>query len=197
MFANLVVADRIAPRFRPSGPEEELLERYMEMVGRRAGLIRAAVAFLFALIAGGGVGSEWDSWILFSNGGSFGATDPLFGRDVGFYVFKLPFLTFVVSWLFVSFVIVFIVTSIAHYLNGGIRLQTPAQRVTPQVKAHLSVLLAALALIKAAGYWLNRFELTTSVRGRVNGATFTDVKAQLPAINLLLLISLFSCALFI
>ena len=88
------------------------------------------------------------------------------------------------------FVIVLIVTAVAHYLNGGIRVQAPAHRVTPQVKAHLSVLLGVLALVKAAGYWLQRYELTVSTRGFVDGAGYTDVKAQLPAINLLLLIML-------
>ena len=65
-------------------------------------------------------------------------------------------------------------------------MQTPGQRVTPQVKAHLSVLLGVLALVKAAGYWLQRFELDFSHRGLVDGATYTDVKAQLPALNLLI-----------
>src|SRR5262249_41585199 len=71
------------------------------------------------------------------------------------------------------------------------------QRVTPQVKAHLSVLLAVLALVKAAGYYLQQFELTISTRGTVDGPTYTDVHAQLPAIRLLLIISLFSAAVFI
>ena len=52
--------------------------------------------------------------------------------------------------------------------------------MTPQVKAHLSVLLGLLALVKAAGYWLQRYELTLSTRGVVDGASYTDVKAQLP-----------------
>ena len=65
------------------------------------------------------------------------------------------------------------------------------------MKAHLSVLLGLLALVKAAGYWLQRFELTVSTRGFVDGAGYTDVKAQLPAINLLLLISIASFVLFI
>ncbi|MGH9260305.1 MAG: UPF0182 family protein, partial [Acidimicrobiales bacterium] len=85
----------------------------------------------------------------------------------------------------------------AHYLNGGIRVQPPSPRVTPQVKAHLSVLLAALALVKAADYWLQRFELTVSSRGVVDGATYTDVQAQLPALNLLVLISLAAAVLFV
>ena len=65
------------------------------------------------------------------------------------------------------------------------------------MKAHLSVLLGLLALVKAAGYWLQRYDLTVSTRGFVDGAGYTDVKAQLPAINLLLLISIASFVLFI
>ena len=124
------------------------------MVSGHAGLVRIGVAALFAVIAGAPASSQWNEWLLFRNRVSFGATDPQFHKDIGFYVFQLPFLTFVVGWLFAAFMIVFIVTAVAHYLNGGIRVQTPFQRVTPQVKAHLSVLLAVLALVKLAGYYL-------------------------------------------
>ena len=148
-------------------------------------------------MAGVGVSAQWNEWILFRNGGDFGTKDATFGKDIGFYVFKLPFITAVIDWAFASLVIILLITVVAHYLNGGIRLQSPFQRVTPQVKAHLSVLLALLALIKAVDYWFGRYELTFSTRGVVDGATYTDVHAQLPATNLLLLISLLSCALFI
>ncbi len=196
-WVSLLIADRIAPPYRLSGPEDELLERYHELVAERTGWVRGIVAGVLALIAGSGVSAEWNSWILFTNGGDFGVTDQQFGQDVGFYVFKLPFLSFVVDWLFASLLIVLIVTTVAHYLNGGIRVQPPSPRVSPQVKAHLSVLLAALALVKAADYWLQRFELTGSSRGVVDGATYTDVNAQLPALNLLVLISLAAAVLFV
>ena len=197
LWLNLLIADRIAPRFRPAGPEEELIERYHELVGGRTGLVRAAIALLFAIIAGAGASGEWQEWLLFRNRVSFGINDPQFNKDVGFYVFQLPFLTFVVGWLFAAFIIILIVTAVGHYMNGGIRVQTPVQRVTPQVKAHLSVLLAVLALVKLAGYYLQQFELTTSTRGTVDGATYTDIHAQLPAIRLLALISVAAAVLFI
>jgi len=197
MWVNLWVADRVAPRFRPTGPEEEMLERYHDVVSERPVLVRSVVAALFALIAGAGTSSQWNSWILFTNRQDFGITDPLFDTDVGFYVFQLPFLSFVTSWFFASLVIILLVTAVAHYLNGGIRVQTNGERVTPQVKAHLSVLLGALALVRAAGYWFDRYELTVSTRGAVDGAGYTDVNAQLPAIQLLLLISLFAAGLFL
>src|SRR5438105_10372212 len=91
MWVNLAIADRIAPAFRPMGPEEELVERYHEVVGARAGLVRIAIAALFALIAGPGASGHWSDWILFRNHVSFGVKDPQFHRDIGFFVFQLPF----------------------------------------------------------------------------------------------------------
>jgi uncharacterized membrane protein (UPF0182 family) len=197
MWVSLFIADRLAPKFRPTGPEEELIERYHDLISGHVGLVRIGVAALFAVIAGAPASSQWNEWLLFRNRVSFGSTDPQFHKDIGFYVFQLPFLTFLVGWLFAAFVIVFIVTAVAHYLNGGIRVQTPFQRVTPQVKAHLSVLLAVLALVKLGGYYLQQFQLTTSTRGTIDGATYTDVHVQLPAIQLLMLISLAAATLFI
>jgi uncharacterized membrane protein (UPF0182 family) len=196
-FLSLTVADKVAPKFRPQGPEDELLNRYHATVGRRAGLVRAGVSLVFGLVAGVGVSGEWQQWLLFRNGGDFGLQDQTFQTDVGFYVFKLPFYSTVVNWLFASGVIILIITVVAHYINGGIRLQSPLQRVTPAVKGHISVILALLALIKAADYWLQRYALTYSTRGTVDGALYTDVKAQLPAIYLLLIIALLSFGLFI
>jgi uncharacterized protein len=197
MWGNLAIADRLAPKFRPAGPEEQLIERYREFVGPRVRLTRTLVALFWGLVAGVSAGSQWNEWILFRNYKSFGIKDPQFHKDVGWYVFRLPFLQYVVSWAFFAVALVLVMTVAAHYLNGGIRVQSNVERVTPQVKAHISVLLAVLALIKAVSYYLNRFQLTISTRGTVDGATYTDVKVQLPVFNLLILISLTALALFI
>ena len=197
LWLNLLIADRLAPRFRPAGPEEEVIERYHELIGNRTGLVRLVVSLVFGFIAGVGVSGKWHDWLLFRHAQDFDVVDEQFSMDVGFYVFKLPFLTFVVDWLFASLIIMFIVTAVAHYVNGGIRVQGAAQRVTPQVKAHLSVLLGVLAAVRAVAYYLHRYELNFSTRGAVDGATYTDVKAQLPALNLLIFISAVAVVLFI
>jgi len=196
-WINLVIADRIAPALRPPGPEEELLVRWHETVGRRNGLVRFALAGFFALVAGAGAAAQWNEWILFTNPIPFGELDPIFGRDLSFYVFRLPFLTFVVSWFFAAFIIIGIITTVWHYINGGIRIQTIDGRTTPQVKAHISVILAILAALKAVDYYLQRFELLGSGQGFARGAFFTDLNASLPAIELLLLISIFSVGLLV
>ncbi len=198
LWANLTIAERMAPTInRAFGPEEEWIQRYREVIGPHAGKVRLAVAALFALIAGVGMSGLWNEWLLFNNRVAFGESDPQFGRDVAFYVFELPFLSAVIDWAFVAIVIILVLTAGWHYLSGGIRLQAPPPRVTPQVKAHISVLLAVLALIRAVDYYYNRFELNFSTRGAVPGATYTDVNAQLPAINLLIIISIAAVVLFV
>jgi uncharacterized membrane protein (UPF0182 family) len=197
MFVNLVIADRLAPRTRAMGPEDEMVERYRSYVAPYSGRLRVVISAFFAFVVGSGVSSKWADWILFRNHVDFGQKDPQFHRDIGFYVFQLPFLRFVSQWLFVSFVLVLLIVAVFHYINGGIRLQTPFQRVTPQVKAHLSVILALMAFTKTAQYYLARFELVFSKRGTVDGATYTDVKAQLPALNFLMIISVAAAVLFI
>ncbi len=197
LYSNLAIADRLAPQTRPPGPEEELLRHYHDAVGHRRRLVSIVVAGLFALIVGGGTGGEWQKAMLFFNGVDFGIDDPQFSKDIGFYVFQLPFIQFLISWFFRALIIVAVITAIAHYVNGGIRVQTTGQRVTPQVKVHLSVLLALIALVRAVGYYYDRFGLNFSSRGPVDGASFTDINAQLPAINLLLLISVLSAVLLV
>src|SRR5258708_5912392 len=86
LWVNLLIADRIAPRFRPNGPEEELVERYHELIRGRTGLVRTIVSLLFAIIAGASASGEWNSWLLLRNRKSVGIKDPEFHEDVGFYV---------------------------------------------------------------------------------------------------------------
>ncbi len=197
MLGSLVVAERLAPKFRPMSTEDEIVERYRMFVAPFAGRLRVGVSLLFAIAIGANAASQWEQWLLFRNAVDFDVVDPQFKRDIGFYVFTLPFVQFALSLLFAGLVVVFMVTLVSHYLNGGIRLQSPFQRVTPQVKAHLSVLLALMALVKTVQYWYARFDLVFSRRGPVDGAAYTDVKVQLPALRLLLVISLIAAALFI
>ena len=196
-FFSLTLAERLAPKDLPTGPEREVVERYKQIIGRRSRLLRIAISIVFGLLVGLPATSQWQSWLLFRNSQSFGTKDPQFGVDVGFYVFRLPFLTYVVDWAFAALVFVVVLSAIIHFLNGSIRVQTPGERVARGARIQLSVMFALLAGIKAVDYWLQRFELTMSTRGVVQGATYTDVKAQLPAINLLILVSLLVAALFL
>ena len=197
IFASLYIADRLSPKTRPPGPEEEVLRRWHDTAGKRKGLVRTIVGAFFALVVGAGAGGLWQEWILITNRQSFGIKDPQFNTDIGFYVFELPFWSSVVDWLFTAILVIFFVTAVYHYINGGIRFQTKGQRVTPAVKAHLSVILGVLALVRAAGYFLDRYDLVTSSNGVVDGVGYTDENARLPVLYLLMVIAVLAAALFI
>ncbi len=196
-FLNLWLADRLAPRDVPISLEQRALAGYRQLVATRQWLVRAVISLLLGLLVGLPASAQWQDWLLFRNSQSFGVKDPLFNRDVSFYVFKLPFIQFLISWSLAALILIALVTFIAHYLNGAIQLQTQGRRMTPQAKAHVSVLFALIAVSRAVNYWFGRFELTRSTRGVVQGATFTDVNAQLPATSLMILVSLAVAALFL
>lgn len=196
-WLSLFIADRNAPPLRPPGPEEEVLIRWHETLGRRTGLMRFLMSGIFALFIGSTAASQWNEWILFTNRIPFDLNDPVFDRDLGFYMFRLPFLTFVIDWFFFALVVIGVLTALWYWINGGIRINALDNRTSPQVKAHISVILAFLAAFKAGDYYFQRFGLLGSRRGFAQGAFYTDLNASLPAIQLLLLISLFSVGLFV
>ena len=105
-------------------------------------------------------------------------------------MFDVPFLRDVFAWAFQLVLVLTLIVVAVHYLNGGISVQGPGKRTSSAVKAHVSILLALLALLKVAGYQLDKWDLLYSERGQVFGASYTDVNAQVPALNLLMIISL-------
>lgn len=189
---NLWTVDRLSPRSLlalTGAPDEELLERYQLWIEPRATLVRTSFSMAFGLLVGLGAAAWWQDWLYWRSGVAFGTVDPIFGNDLSLYVFGLPLYRDIYGWLFQLLLVVTLVVVAAHYLNGGIKITTPGQRTSGAVKAHISVLVAAIALLKSAGYIFDKWELLYSSRGQVFGASYTDVNAQIPALNLLIFIS--------
>jgi uncharacterized protein len=201
LFSNLWIVRRITPRFHALTPEQEIIERYRMQFEPYIRWLLPLFALVIAFFVGLGVTTQWQTYLLWRNGTGlmFGNPEPLFGRDPAFYVFSLPWLKFMQGWLFSALVGVTFLTALAHYLWGGIRPQAPGfvDKVTPQVKAHMSVLLGLIMLTKAWGYYLGQFDLLTSTRGVVVGASYTDVNAQLPALRILVVIAIACAILFL
>ena len=196
-FSNLLVAEKLSPAFGSLSIQDEVLERYQAAVAGRQRLLLFLLSLAVALVPGISAAAEWRTWILFRFGGNFGTDDAQFGTDIGFYVFKLPFLSLVVDWVFLFLLVTLALVVALYYLNGSIRLQAQGERITGSAKAHLSVLLALLAIAKAADYWLQRYELTLQQRDSFDGAGYTAVNATLPALQLLILVALFAAVLFV
>ena len=151
-----------------------------------------------SLFLGAGASQLWEQVLLFLNQQSFGVTDPVFQADVSRYVFGLPLYRLFVSWGFQLVIFTSLIIVLFFVATGALQLrQGRLPEVSSGAKAHLSVLLAFIAILKAFAYRLDSMELLYSPRGKVFGASYTDVIAHLPALNLLILISLFGAVLLL
>ena len=193
---NLFIADRAAPTTFPANVHP-YVERFHELFGQRLRIVRYGVALLFALLLALPAVALWQDWLLFRNAREFGIADAQFNADIGFYVFQLPFLSFMLNWLYASLIVVLLLTAAAHILNGGVVFVSPVPVIRQATKAHLAVLLAVLAVVTAGDYWLDRYAVTNNQTGIVQGATYSVVNAQLPAIMLLILIALLTAGLYL
>ena len=196
-LANLFIVARLMPVYRLAVDPNDPLNRYRTAAMPYLPWIAGGGSAFLALLFGLSAAPLWDKLVLALHSVPFHAQDPVFHRDISFYVFRLPFYRFLYGWAFAALVVVTLVVAGAHYLTGGIRPQAAAERVTPQVKAHLSVLIGLIALLRAWDYRLGEYQLLYSTRGQISGASYTDIHAQLPALRLLVVISIIGAILFL
>jgi uncharacterized membrane protein (UPF0182 family) len=194
--ANIVVAYRTRPPFRPLSLEQQNLERYRVALEPFLLPVLLLVSAFFGLFAGLSAAGRWQTWLLWRHRQSFGAVDPQFHKDISYFTFTYPFLRFVLGFVLVVLVLSLLVSAVTHYLFGGVRLQTAGEKVSVAARVHLSVLVGLIVLAKAIAYWLDRYGLVFSLRGVVQGASYTDVHAVLPAKTMLAGIALICALLF-
>jgi uncharacterized protein len=184
---NLVLAYRFRPPFRPVSAEQQNLERYRTAIEPRRRLAALLVAGLLGLFAGITAQARWETWLLWRHGTMFGVQDPQFHKDISYFVFTYPFQRFVLGYLFTAVVLSLIAALMVHYLFGGLRLQTPGEKLTPAARVHLLLLLGLFVGLKSVAYYLDRYGLVFSDRSFFTGASYTDVHAVLPAKTLLVI----------
>ena len=181
---SLSLGYRTRPVYAPVSPEQASLDRYREQVEPLRRLATIAIPIAVGLIAGATASQSWKVFLLWRNRTPFGVNDPQFGIDLGFFVFTLPFLRFVLSLLVAAVVLSAIAAFVTHYLYGGLRLQGEGNRTTTAARVHLSVLVGLFLVLRGGSYWLDRYSLTTASHRLANdftGMTYTDVNAVLPA----------------
>src|SRR3954465_11357547 len=189
------LAYRFRPTFRPMSLEQQNLERYRQSLEPRRGVVLTAVAVVLGLFAGFTAQGSWQTWLTFRNSTDFGRTDPQFGKDISFFVFDYPFYRLGLGFGFAIVLLALIGSLLTHYVFGGLRLQTPGQKLSGAARVQLSVLLGIFLALKALAYWLDRYGTVYSGRGNVyTGASYTDVNALLPAKNILVFVAVV-CAL--
>lgn len=196
VYVNVRIAWRFKPRAVLRATDEATyrleatLEDFVRRTERFAGLGAVAAAAVVGLMLAGGVSDRWATLRLAMAAVPFGETDPQFGRDLSFFFFTMPALRMVADWLLGLLFVVLVLTGVAHLATGALRPWARLKGFDPHVKAHLSVLGGLMIVVQAFKYWLDIFELNYSPRGQVVGASYTDVHAQIPAYQALIVIAI-------
>jgi hypothetical protein len=144
-----------------------------------------AVVIVIALMAAGRATAHWEIVLGYYNATPFGSADPLFGRDLAFFVFALPFWRLLYGWAITLVLGTLVLTFALYVLQQSFVLTPRGPRLAAGARSHLLFLAALLLALKAVGFWLDRFELVYSPRGVVFGASYTDIHASLPVLGAL------------
>ena len=189
--SNLLLAQRFSERFETQFLlRQEGVLSYLSRVEARSGnqLLTAfgiATGVFFGLIFATSASGQWETILAYLNAVSFERRDPLFGFDVSFYVFTLPFYRLLLSWL-TGAIIFALAGATAIYLlrlyRFGLAWQWFHLPGLPRIRAHLIALVALIFLLLAVHHWLSTYELVYSSRGVAFGASYADVHAELPAL---------------
>ncbi len=190
-FGGMALAYRSRPVFVPASGPNDPVARYRATVLSRLRLFAIGVPAFIGLLAGFVAQTYWVRVQLFLHGGSFGITDPEFGKDLGFYAFDLPFYRLVLGYLFVGVFLMLVGNLLGHYVFGGIRLSGRQGALSRAARMQLVSLVGILVLLKAVAYWFDRYELLSHTRAGkpFTGAGYTDINAVLPAKLILLAIA--------
>ena len=162
-------------------------------------LLKAAVVVISVGVASffaAGFYSEWDTYLRFRYGGSFGVSDPLFGVDVGFYLFHLPFYVMLQSSLTLLTILTLgIVLSIYVFLGVQRAVGTGRIAIGGNATSHLTVLLLILVANFGWGFYLDHYELVYSTLGIVYGAGYAADHVTRVALWIMVGASAVACAL--
>ena len=205
LYGNVEVARRLAPKFRPI-EGIDVYEFVAQSASRRVRQVGIAVSALIALIVGFSTAGSWLIFVRAFNATPFGSSDPIFHHDLSFYVFVVPALQYISTFVFWTLLVTLIVTFAVHLLLGGIRLEKrlvqdvsgePERSGPPGTSRHrpagrtraqspTSQLCLAPSSSPGLGYFLKAWSLLYSTSGVVFGAGATDVNMRLPLIRVLM-----------
>jgi uncharacterized membrane protein (UPF0182 family) len=195
-YGNVYLARKNTPVTIPRRGAREWQDSALQIARSSVAALMLLGSLMFGLIGGLVAAGYWDTWIRFRNPETFGVTDPVFGRDIGFYIFQYPFLQFAMGWLLTTLVLVVIATAAVYYVEGAVVISQARTRVSNAARTHLSILMGLAFLAKAGDYFLDRFGLLLNPNGLFYGAGYADLHARLPALNILAVLAVIAALAF-
>jgi uncharacterized membrane protein (UPF0182 family) len=188
LFANVLIALRtLTPRdwvlVTREGPISISLDR------RRVQPAATALVGVVAILLGVWASGQWQGWLMFQHAQPFGESDPILGRDIGFYIFRLGFLEVVRGFLMVLVLASALAAGAIYTLAGALNWNRGA-RIGGSARRHLAALAACAFLLLAFGAYLDVPELLIRPAGIVHGVANVDDAVRIPALRVLMVAAL-------
>ena len=149
-------------------------------------LLIAGAAGLFAMLVAWGEAHNWSVFLQFLYSVPYGASDPLYDKDIAFYFFSLPAYVVIKNWMLITLFLSALLAGVVYLVHGDIEFNAQRRSMSPRAIAHGSVLLGCFFAVKAWSYSLDRYLLLYRDNGVVVGASYTDIHVMLPVLWLLI-----------
>ena len=187
---NLYLAEKIARKNNYSDYMGTQIPS-LQLIGERSLVpLIAVVSVAVSVFMGMSAAVQWKEYLLFLQGLPFGLPDPLYQKDIGFYVFHLPFIVSVYQWLSFMAILVIIGTSILYFVRGTFLFIPPRTwKIAPPVRTHLLILFSGLFFLGILGAWIDLYQLIFIKRGVVFGPGYTDTTTQIWVLRFMIVIT--------
>ena len=194
---GLWLAFRFRPVYLKFADERSPFEQYRQLIDQLRKAVLIGVPLALGTIAGLAVAPSWGIVLSYLNRTPFGDTDPQFGMDISFYIFELPFYIGLVGFLSAAFLIALLLAAGVHIIYGSIKFNGRETLVSKAARIQIGISAFLYLLTQGASLWLDQYSTLTSSAGLFTGASYSDVNAAIPGLQILALISIVVALLFL
>jgi hypothetical protein len=194
---NLWFANRMKPLYAKLSSANDPLAMVREQFESVRKVLMVVAPILLAIFAGVVSARNWQNALLFLNSTETGKLDPQFHLDASFYLFQLPFLDSAVSFASTLFLITTLSIIFVHIINRNVRFAGKNTQMSKGARIQIAVLAALFLLFESISIWLDQYKTLTSASGLYTGATYSDVFAQIPGLQIVAGIGIVVALLFL
>lgn len=186
VWASIQIAYRTRPVYAKLNSQ---LDRYQEVFEPLRRLAMYGIPVVLGVFAGVSTSSRWELTLTWLNRTPFGTEDPLFGFDVGFYVFELPFYRSIVGFASAVVLLSLLLVIATNYLYGSIRVSGREVVISKSARIQIAVTAGIYLLLQAISIWFDQYATVTENSTLITGAAYTDVNAVIPGRGILAVIA--------
>ena len=166
----------------------------LDIIAGNLKLLILVAPLVLGVMTGLVMSQQWEVVLQYLNASSFDLPDPIFGKDVAFYVFNLPFLLMVKSLIWEIMIVISIGVGLIYFFKRFVYIGATGIVLLPEARRTLSGLVGCFFLLFASEFFLQRYELLTKGNELISGIGFADDFGSIPILYVLILVSLLGSA---